>query len=113
RGFLGCVVSIIETLACSTEWQSLVQRGETFDQTVRALYARHRALIGCCAWTILSLILNSGEVWIALYALNLHATVVNAVILQSTILTVRNVGFAVPSGLGVQEGGYVLIGSLL
>src|SRR5205814_2569057 len=56
---------------------------------------------------------SSGEVWIALYALNLHATVVNAVILQSTILTVRNVGFAVPSGLGVQEGGYVLIGSLL
>src|SRR5205807_8390018 len=112
-GMFGFLARMIGKLANSPEWQSLVQSGETFDQTVRALYARHRALIGCCAWTILSLILNSGEVWIALYALNLHATVVNAVILQSTILTVRNVGFAVPSGLGVQEGGYVLIGSLL
>src|SRR5881398_2432775 len=112
-GMFGFLARMIGKLANSPEWQSLVQSGETFDQTVRALYARPRALIGCCAWTILSLILNSGEVWIALYALNLHATVVNAVILQSTILTVRNVGFAVPSGLGVQEGGYVLIGSLL
>src|SRR5438876_9565829 len=107
-GMFGFLARMIGKLANSPEWQSLVQSGETFDQTVRALYARPRALIGCCAWTILSLILNSGEVWIALYALNLHATVVNAVILPSTILTVRYVGFAVPSGLGVQEGGYVL-----
>ena len=112
-GMFGFLARMIGKLANSPEWQSLVQRGEAFDQTVRVLYARRRALIGCCAWTILSLILNSGEIWIALQALNLKASVINAVILQSTILTVRNVGFAVPSGLGVQEGGYVLIGSLL
>jgi putative membrane protein len=112
-GMFGFLARMIGKLANSPEWQSLVQRGETFDQTVRSVYARRRALIGCCAWTILSLILNSGEIWIALQALNLKASVLNAVILQSTILTVRNVGFAVPSGLGVQEGGYVLIGSLL
>ena len=112
-GMFGFLARMIGKLANSPEWQSLVQSGETFDQTVRALYARRRALIGCCAWTILSLVLNSGEIWIALHALNLNASVINAVILQSTILTVRNIGFAVPSGLGVQEGGYVLIGSLL
>src|SRR5256885_566611 len=112
-GMFGFLARMIGKLANSPEWQSLVQSGETFDQTVRSLYARRGALIGCCSWTILSLILNSGEIWIALHALNLSASVINAVILQSTILTVRNVGFAVPSGLGVQEGGYVLIGSLL
>src|SRR5207302_9674493 len=112
-GMFGFLARMIGKVANSPEWQSLVQSGETFDQTVRALYARRGALVGCCAWTILSLILNSGEIWIALHALNLKASVINAVILQSTILTVRNVGFAVPSGLGVQEGGYVLIGSLL
>jgi uncharacterized membrane protein YbhN (UPF0104 family) len=104
---------MIAKIANSPEWQSLVQRGETLDLTVRTLYARRSALIGCCAWTILSLILNSGEIWIALRALNLNATIMNAVILQSTVLTVRSVAFAIPSGLGVQEGGYVLIGSLL
>jgi len=112
-GMFGFLARMIGKLANSPEWQSLVQSGDAFDQTVRALYDRRKALVGCCAFTILSLILNSGEIWIALHALNLKTSVINAVILQSTILTVRNVGFAVPSGLGVQEGGYLLIGSLL
>jgi putative membrane protein len=112
-GMFRFLARMIAKLANSPEWQSLVQSGETLDQTVRTLYARRRGVLACCAWTMLSLILNSGEVWIALRALNLNATVLNAIILQSTVLTVRNVGFAVPSGLGVQEGGYVLIGSLL
>ena len=104
---------MIAKLANSPEWQSLVQTGETLDQTIRALYARRRAVIACCGLTILSLILNSGEIWIALRALNLNATIQNAIILQSMVLTIRNVGFTVPSGLGVQEGGYVLVGKLL
>ena len=104
---------MIARLANSPEWQSLVQSGETLDQTIHTLYARRRAVIACCAWTIVSLVLNSGEIFIALWALNLHATIIHAIILQSTVLTVRNVAFAVPSGLGVQEGGYVLIGGLL
>jgi putative membrane protein len=112
-GMFGFLAKMIGKLANSPEWQSLVESGETLDATVRTLYARRSAVIGCCLWTILSLILNSGEIWIALRALNLNTSVVNAVILQSTVLTVRNVAFAVPSGLGVQEGGYVLIGSLL
>ena len=112
-GMFRFLARMIAKLANSPEWQSLVQSGETLDQTIRTLYARRRGVIACCAWTMLSLILNSGEIWIALRALNLNATVLNAIILQSTVLTVRNIGFAVPSGLGVQEGGYVLIGSLL
>jgi putative membrane protein len=112
-GMFRFLARMIARLANSPEWQSLVQSGETLDQTIRTLYARRRAVIACCAWTIVSLVLNSGEIFIALWALNLHATITHATILQSTVLTVRNVAFAVPSGLGVQEGGYVLIGGLL
>src|SRR6266446_6336074 len=113
RGMFRFLARMIAKLANSSEWQSLVQSGETLDQTVRTLYARRRAVIGCCVSTILSLILNSGEIWIALYALNLHATVVNAIILQSMALTIRSMAFPVPGGLGVQESGYVLVGNLL
>jgi uncharacterized membrane protein YbhN (UPF0104 family) len=112
---LGCFAfaRMIARLANSPEWQSLVQSGQELDETIRSLYARRRAVLACCAWTILSLVLNSGEVWIALWALNLHATFVNAVILQSMALTLRSVAFPVPGGLGVQESGYVLVGNLL
>jgi putative membrane protein len=113
RGMFRFLARMIAKLANSPEWQSLVQSGEALDETVRSLYANRRAVIGCCAWTILSLILNSGEIWIALRALNLHATIVNAIILQSMAMTIRSAAFAVPAGIGVQEGGYLVVGNLL
>src|SRR5712691_5403380 len=108
--FLGLIVA---RLANSPEWQSLAQSGETLDRSIRALYARRRGVIACCAWTIVSLIGGSAEIWIALHALGLHATLINALILQSMVLTIRSVAFPVPGGLGVQEGGYLLVGKLL
>jgi conserved hypothetical protein/putative membrane protein len=113
RGMFRFLARIVARLANSPEWQSLVHSGETLDQTIRTLYARRRAITMCCAWTIVSLIAGSGEIWIALYALNLHATFVNALILQSMVLTIRSAAFAVPGGLGVQEGGYLFVGNLL
>jgi putative membrane protein len=112
-GMFRSLALIVARLANSPEWQSLVESGETLDRTVRMLYARRRAVMACCIWTIISLVGGSGEIWIALHALDLHATFVNAVILQSTVLTIRSAAFAVPGGLGVQEGGYLFVGNLL
>jgi uncharacterized membrane protein YbhN (UPF0104 family) len=112
-GMFRFLAKIIARLANSPEWQSLVQGGEILDQTVRALYARRKELIACCAWTIISLVAGSGEIWIALHALDLRATFINALILQSMVLTIRSAAFAVPGGLGVQEGGYLVVGNLL
>ncbi len=108
--FLGLIIA---RLANSPEWQSLVQSGETLDRTIRALYTRRRGVVLCCLWTIVSLVGGSGEIWIALHALGLQATLVNAVILQSMVLTIRSVAFPVPGGVGVQEGGYLVVGNLL
>jgi len=83
------------------------------DRAIRGLYARRRGVAMCCAWTIISLVGGSGEIWIALHALGLPATLVNALILQSMALTIRSAAFAVPGGLGVQEGGYLVVGNLL
>jgi len=113
RGMFGFLARMIAKLANSPEWQSLVHSGTTLDETVRSLYARRRAALACCGLTILSLILNSGEIYIALWALNLYATIANAIILQSMALTIRSVAFPVPGGIGVQESGYVLVGNLL
>ena len=112
-GMFGFVGRLISRLASSSDWQSLVQRGDTLDQTVRSLYTRHRSIMACCAWTIISLIVASGEIWIALLAMDLPPSFINALILQSMVFTIRSAAFAVPGGLGVQEGGYVLVGSLL
>lgn len=108
--FIGVVIS---RLANSPEWHSLVHSGQSLDEAIRALYARRRGVIGCCVWTGVSLVFGSGEIWIALHALGLQATLINALILQSVVLTIRSAMFPVPGALGVQEGGYVVVGNLL
>src|SRR5438874_376039 len=112
-GIFRFLARIISRLAGSSDWQSLVQGGDTLDRTVRFLYARRGGVVACCVWTMASLIIGSGEIWLALWALDLPASVVNALILQSTVLTIRSAAFAVPAGLGVQEGGYLVVGNLL
>jgi putative membrane protein len=112
-GMFRFIGKIISRLANADDWHSLVHSGHTLDEAIRTQYARRAGVIGCCAWTATSLLLGSGEIWIALHALGLHATLVNAVILQSMVLTIRSAVFPVPGALGVQEGGYVLVGNLL
>ena len=112
-GIFRFLARIISRLAGSSDWQSLVEGGDTLDRTVRSLYACRRGVFACCAWTTTSLIVGSGEIWLALWVLNLPASFINALILQSTVLTIRSAAFAVPAGLGVQEGGYLVVGNLL
>jgi putative membrane protein len=112
-GMFRFIGKMISRLANADDWHSLVHSGQNLDEAIRRQYARRRGVIGCCAWTAASLVLGSGEIWIALHALSLHATFVNAVILQSMVLTIRSAVFPVPGALGVQEGGYVVIGNLL
>ena len=112
-GMFRFIGKMISRLANADDWHSLVHSGQNLDEAIRRQYARRSGVIGCCAWTAASLVLGSGEIWIALHALTLHATVVNAVILQSMVLTIRSAVFPVPGALGVQEGGYVVVGNLL
>jgi len=112
-GMFRFVGKMISRLANAEDWHSLVHSGHTLDEAIRTQYARRSGVVGCCAWTGASLILGSGEIWIALHALGLHAALMNSVILQSMVLTIRSVVFPVPGALGVQEGGYVLVGNLL
>ena len=112
-GMFRFIGKMISRLANAEDWHSLVHSGHRLDQAIRSLYARRAGVIGCCAATGISLLLGSGEIWIALHALGLQATIVNAVILQSMVLAIRSAVFPVPGALGAQEGGYVVVGSLL
>src|SRR5881628_2607182 len=59
-GMFRFLARMIARLANSPEWHSLVQSGETLDETIRSLYARRHALVMCCVWTTISLVGGSG-----------------------------------------------------
>ena len=57
--------------------------------------------------------LGTGEVWLAMHFLGHPVTLLEALVLESLVGAVRAAAFAVPGGLGVQEGGFIVLGSLL
>ncbi|WP_407520210.1 lysylphosphatidylglycerol synthase domain-containing protein [Methylobacterium oryzisoli] len=65
------------------------------------------AVLHVAAW-----FLGALEIWIALRCMGFEVTVAEAIVLESLSQAIKSAAFPVPSGLGVQEGGFVLLGGL-
>jgi len=105
--------AIITRWATDPKWRSLAGKGGEIDQKLRRLYGRKGTIAACCTVTMLSLVVGSIEVWIALYAVGIPAGFDKALILESVGQGVQTALCLVPGALGVREGGYVVVGGLL
>lgn len=56
--------------------------------------------------------LGATEIWIALACLGIEIGITDVIVLESLSQAIKSAAFPVPSGLGVQEGSFVLIGAL-
>jgi glycosyltransferase 2 family protein len=86
---------------------------QQLDRRVRNLYRRRGPVIACCGWQMLGWIAGTGEIWIALYYLGHPVSVWDAIIIEALAQAVSSAAFVVPAAIGVQEGGFLLIGALL
>lgn len=64
-------------------------------------------------WQTLQCLAVSFEIWLALYFLGARIGFAESVVFESLIQAVSSAAFFVPAALGVQEGGFVLIGVAL
>jgi putative membrane protein len=94
-------------------WAGLVTGGDAIDASVAVLYRQRRTIAASSAWHLLSWLLGTGEVWLALWFLGQPVGLGEAVMLESLGQAVRAGAFAVPGALGVQEGGYVMLGPVV
>jgi putative membrane protein len=98
----------------SRRWQGAAALNAIrLDEPLQAIYSDRRAVgaslfLHELAWLILAL-----ETWIALRLMGMHVSASTALILESLSQALRSAAFPVPSGLGVQEGGYIAVGSVL
>jgi putative membrane protein len=83
------------------------------DAAVRALYRRPSAVAAGAAWHLVSWIVGAGEVWLALRFLGHPVGIEQALLLESLGQAVRTAAFVVPGALGIQEGGYLVLGTAL
>ena len=75
------------------------------------IYRKRRAFIAASAWRLLGWVLGTCEVWLILYFLQHPVNLFEAFMLESMGQALRKAVFIVPGALGVQEGGFVLLGA--
>lgn len=64
-------------------------------------------------WQPLQSIATALEIWLALQFLGTQVSFAEAIVIESLIQAVSSAAFFVPGGLGIQEGGFVVIGGAL
>lgn len=112
-------IGLFETLARAIRavfgerWTEFVGNSARLDRAVRVSYRRTGRLLRCLLWQIAGWAAGAGEIWLALYYLGHPVGVSEALILEALIQAVSSTAFLVPAAIGVQEGGFVLFGSLL
>ncbi len=99
--------------AFSGSLMALVGSAERLDRAVRAVHHRpadmaRNALLQFASWCA-----GTGETWLACAFLGYPIGLVEAFIVQSLGRAVRSAAFAVPGGLGVQEGGFMLLAGVV
>ena len=102
---------IVERATRGRGWQGLVGSAAALDLEIVARYRNRSRLSLCAFWRFLGWLWGSVEIWLIFWLLGHPIGVIEAVILESLGQALRSAGFALPGGLGAQEGG-ILAGAL-
>ena len=112
RGMFGVLVTWLSKIS----GENLVEMAggaANLDGAIRNLYTKTSRLILASFWQLIAWIVGAGEVWLALYILGHPVSFFKALFLESLGMAVRNAAFAVPGSLGFQEGGYMVLVTVL
>jgi len=93
--------------------EKLAGGADRLDTAIKRLYADPRRFaVGLCL-RLGARFLTAVEIWIAMQLLGEPVGYVEAVMLESLGQAIRGAAFFVPGALGVQEGGFMLLGSII
>lgn len=107
------MLSFLQRLLPRLVLRASLSDGDAFDAALDNLYRERGRLAVSAIWRVAERLAKAGEVWLALWLMGHPVSLVEALILESLTQAVRAAAFMVPGGVGVQEGGLVLIGSVL
>lgn len=91
-------------------WPESQRRVDEIVEAVTAIYRQPARVAFAVALHVVAWIGSSAVSWIALRLMGVSIELGDVIAVESLMYAVRNVGFALPAGLGVQEAAYVLIG---
>ncbi|WP_250523541.1 MULTISPECIES: lysylphosphatidylglycerol synthase domain-containing protein [unclassified Caballeronia] len=93
---------------------SLVGKSAHIDQSIKLIWRQTGLVLRYLfIWQTLQCLGLALEIWVALRVLGTNASFLTAFVLEALIQLLSSVAFVIPGSIGVQEGGFVLIGGVL
>ena len=111
-GALAALARFIERVFAD-RLRTIRARSLRLDRAIRSVHARHADVAACAALQLIAWITSAGETWLALHFLGSPRPVPQAVAIEASVQAINSAAFIVPGALGIQEGTFLLVGSVL
>jgi putative membrane protein len=95
------------------DWSNWMVHAEAIDSAVQRTYGRAGAVAASFGLSLIGWVVGTAEVYWILRLIGSRAGWTDSLMLESVGQAIRGAAFAIPGALGVQEGGYVLLASLI
>ncbi|MEI7606827.1 MAG: lysylphosphatidylglycerol synthase domain-containing protein [Rhodospirillaceae bacterium] len=103
----------MERQAGGSAWELISGGAASLNHELKALYAKPSVMVVSASWRLLAWLMGALEMGLALLLLGHAIGLRQALIFEGVSQVFRNIGFAIPGALGVQEGGMIAAGSLI
>jgi putative membrane protein len=113
RGLFGKVMRAAARFAGKRDWSLLMSEADAIDSAVQEAYGRTGRVAASFLLSLIGWLVGTAEVYLVLRLLGSPIGWDDALMLESLGQAIRAAGFAIPGSLGVQEGGYLLLGPLV
>lgn len=94
------------------KWAWTVPEAEGVHAGIQAIYAHHARVLCSGAIHLAAWVAGAGEAYAGLYFMGHAIAWSDALILESMAFALRTAAFVIPARLGIQEGGYLLLGAM-
>jgi glycosyltransferase 2 family protein len=111
-GAFGLLARLASTVV-TTRFEELAGGARSLDKAVRLVYRRAVALWRCAFWQLAGWLLGAAEIWLMLLVLGHPVGIAEAIVIDALVRAAGSAAFLVPGAIGVQEAGFMVVGTLL
>jgi putative membrane protein len=111
KGLFSLLERLPERLDLKWAW-TLLPEGEGIHAGIQTIYRHRQRVLTAMGLHLVAWIVGAGEAWVGLWFMGHALLWSDALILESLAFALRTAAFIVPSRMGIQEGGYIVLGAL-
>ncbi|MDX5936469.1 lysylphosphatidylglycerol synthase domain-containing protein [Acidithiobacillus thiooxidans] len=113
KGLFSLVQNISKQMLDGYDVLGIIGDPRLLDAEIRSFYDKGRALLVANFWQLAGLFAGTLEVVFTFWLLHHPVPFWAALLLESLGQALRSVAFVVPAGIGIQEGGFMLFGTVV